>query len=364
MSNEIYKLTVIELKQNIVQLGGKPHTKLNKNDLITYLSQLMNKTYGSNRITNDEYSTDYDIITDHNIITNDENIREKEGYYCKYHNGHDINDIKWKEELEDNGWTVIKIPGINSEYIHDEFWNLIYKYNKVNRDNRYNWNEINNEINGVLPYLSHEDIVWKIREQCKKVFTNIWNTDRLITSYDCPFFLSSHQKFKPLFYCNQSDFSYDFISVQGIYNITDTNINNGGLVIIEESNMLFEQYMKNNKEERQIDMNYINHKDELLLNQKWIKICAPKGTITLYDNRMFVCNSYPKDDNYTLGLYVSMQPREGATIEEIKKRIKLFERKKATTSWCYGPYFDEIYSAKKCKADLDFNLYKELIGYI
>lgn len=339
MSNEIYKLTVIELKQKIIQLGGKPHSKLNKNDLITYLSQLMSKVHGSNRIN---------IIDNSYNICND--IREYEGYYCISHNGNDINDIKWKEEIEDKGWTVIKLPDIDTDYILDNFWDLIYKYDKISRDDINNWDK----INGILPHLSHEDIVWKIRKQCKKVFTNIWNTNNLICSFDSPFFFSSTKKYKPLFNCNQSDFSYDFISIQGILNITDNN----SLVLIENSNNIFEQYMKNNKDEYH---QYINTKDHLLINQKWLKISVPKGTIILFDNRMFFSNRYPTNPDYSIGLNISMHPRDGATDEELKKRIKIFERKKATTSWCYGPHFEEVFSNKKCRSDIDISLYKDLI---
>lgn len=89
--------------------------------------------------------------------------------------------------------------------------------------------------------------------------------------------------------------------------------------------------------------------DPLLADKNIIKICAPTGSLILFDGRTFHCNVHPhgsilREDNtprFRMCTYVSMQPRNGATEKELAKRIKLYEKGRMTGHWCYGPWFKE-----------------------
>jgi len=87
----------------------------------------------------------------------------------------------------------------------------------------------------------------------------------------------------------------------------------------------------------------------LLASRPLIKICAPKGSIILFDSRTFHCGVAPfgsvlREDNtprFRMCNYVSMQPRSSATEKELAKRISLYEKGRMTGHWCSGHYFKE-----------------------
>jgi len=82
--------------------------------------------------------------------------------------------------------------------------------------------------------------------------------------------------------------------------------------------------------------------DPLFGDATYLKVCAPAGHLIIWNGKMFHCNCPPTKVDpsaYRMCLYVSMQPRENATSQELKKRIKLYEEGRMTGHWCYGPYF-------------------------
>lgn len=122
--------------------------------------------------------------------------------------------------------------------------------------------------------------------------------------------------------------------------------------------------------------------DPLLSERALIKICAPAGSIILFDGRTFHCNVHPwgsilKDDGsprFRMCTYVSMQPRAGASPKELSKRIKLYEKGRMTGHWCYGPFFKETAEHPRSYGTLNNkpnvieiaslnNLRSRLIGY-
>ena len=140
----------------------------------------------------------------------------------------------------------------------------------------------------------------------------------------------------------------NFSSVQGIVNFEDNGPEDGGLVLVEGSHLIFGEYMDKHPSEG-IVWGYSDMNDSLLSSRQLIKICAPAGSIILFDSRTFHCNVHPwgslmKDDGtprFRMCTYVCLQPRIGATPKELLKRISLYERGRMTGHWCYGPWFKE-----------------------
>jgi hypothetical protein len=127
--------------------------------------------------------------------------------------------------------------------------------------------------------------------------------------------------------------------VQGVVNFVDNGPEDGGLVLVEGSQDIFNQYMDNNRGAGFV-WEPANMADPLLCVLPLIKICAPAGHILLWDSRIFHCNINPNEGgNYRMCTYVSMQPRVNAVEKELAKRIKLYEDGRLTGHWCYGPYF-------------------------
>lgn len=136
--------------------------------------------------------------------------------------------------------------------------------------------------------------------------------------------------------------------VQGIVNFEENGPIDGGLILVEGSNTIFSEYMDKHPSEG-ITWGLSDMTDPLLSTRPLVKICAPAGSIILFDSRTFHCNVAPSGPvlkldgapRFRMCTYVSMQPRGGASKNEIFKRMTLYERGRMTGHWCYGKYFKE-----------------------
>lgn len=116
---------------------------------------------------------------------------------------------------------------------------------------------------------------------------------------------------------DQSRVCTNFISVHGIINFIDSNLNDDELVLVENSHTIFKNYMtseaarweKYPSDEIMYTCTDLN--DSLFDKKKLIKICAPAGSIILFDSQTFHCNVPPRNNEskYRMCTYVSVQPR-------------------------------------------------------
>lgn len=263
--------------------------------------------------------------------------------------------VDWLIHLHSNGWAVVPIPNWNPEFTQMFLqWSESCNSN-FNSNDRNTWKSANMPIMsyGILKhYFGHTELQWQIRELCAPIFSRIWNCPQedLLCSFDGGCFLPSIPKdnlenssFKQWIH-NDSPRSYrNFSCVQGIVNFEDNGPEDGGLVLVEGSHNIFNDYMDQHPSEGiawgSADMN-----DPLLSSRNLIKICAPAGSIILFDSRLFHCNVHPwgsifKENGtsrFRMCTYVCMQPRIGAHPKELTKRISLYEKGRMTGHWCYG----------------------------
>ena len=268
--------------------------------------------------------------------------------------------LDWLTHLHTHGWAVVPIPDWDPEFTQsffDWFENCSPNFDRNNRDT---WKPANmpSLLHGILKhYFGHTELQWRIRELCAPIFARIWGCQQedLLCSYDGGCFLPSVPKeslknssFKQWIHNDTMRSNRGFCSVQGIVNFQDNGPEDGGLVLVEGSNRVFSQYMDRHPSEG-ITWGPADMNDPLLSNLPLIKICAPAGSLILFDSRTFHCNVHPwgsimKEDGtprFRMCTYVCMQPRIGATPKELAKRISLYEKGRMTGHWCYGPWFKE-----------------------
>ena len=259
------------------------------------------------------------------------------------------NNTDWLMHLHKYGWAVAPIPNWKSEFTQMFFQWLESCNPNFNSKDKDTWKGVNMPImsHGILKnYFGHTELQWQIRELCTSIYESIWGCSRddLLCSFDGGCFLYPHKHLSPKqwIHVDQNRDMTNFCCVQGIVNFEDNGPEDGGLVLIEGSHEIFNDYMNNHPSEG-IVWGTANMNDELLSSRQLIKICAPPGNIILFDSRTFHCNVAPSSSSskFRICTYVSMQPRNGASKQELNKRISLYEKGRMTNHWCYGPWFKE-----------------------
>lgn len=268
---------------------------------------------------------------------------------------HDVwmdTNVEWMEHLKIHGWAVVDIPDY-VDYRENFFQWLEKRSPRFVRDDPSTWKNLPANTRGIFKEdVGFEDWVWKIRESCLPIFSKIYDCEQtdLLCSFDggC-FFPTSNKKetISTWFHHDTPRMDRNNYCVQGIVNMASNFIDDGGLLLIEESHNVYDKYMEDHQ-----SAGYVWEKcdidDPILKEKRVIHICAPAGTITLFNGKLFHCNykgrhcettQPPENDfKYRMCVYVSMQPRMLATENELELRKKLYNERKMTGHWCYGPY--------------------------
>ncbi len=266
-------------------------------------------------------------------------------------------ELDWLEHLQEYGWSVVPIDNWNSGYT-DMFFNwlesCVVKDGNTTTFQRHDIDTWKRQtmppmLHGIFKhYLGHTEMQWQIRELCLPYFERIWQTDDLLCSFDGGCLLQAQadvSNFKQWIHCDQPRNMPGFCCIQGVVNFEDCGPEDGGLVLLDKSHLVWNNYMERHPAHG-IFWGPADLSDPDLQECQPIKICAPAGSLILFDSRLMHCNMHPtgsifKDDKirYRMCTYVSMQPRAGATDKELKQRITAYEKGRLTGHWCYGSWF-------------------------
>lgn len=331
--NSMESMTVKDLKEYATSLNITIPSKASKSQMIAYINGMLATR-----------ASDSTLVT----ITATE-INSVEPVYVD-------TSIDWLEHLHIHGWSVVPIEGWSDTFTSSFFSWLEHcaepgQEPKFKRDDVTTWKRENMPpmLHGIFKhYLGHTEFQWQIRELCLPYFQRIWGTDDLLSSFDggCLLYPCEKQsKFKQWIHCDQPRDTPGFCCVQGIVNFVDCDEEDGGLLLLDGSSKIWDNYMQRHPAAgifwQPADLN-----DCELVNCKPIKVCAPAGSLILFDSRMMHCNTNPIGSVMKAGVprfrmctYVSMQPRSGASDKELKRRISAYEKGRLTGHWCYGPWF-------------------------
>lgn len=333
---QLSKLTVKSIKEYAKEHNVKPPSGLVKSDLVRYVYGYLDEmSKGLMRDTKKQYIQYKELIP----VYADPNL-------------------DWLEHLHLEGWAVVPIESWNAEYTNmflDWFSSCSDNFDKENIDT---WIPENLPVmnHGILKnYFGQTELQWKIREDVVGIFSRIWNVapEDLLCSFDGGCLIpasgiSVDTKFKQWVHVDQHRDDTKMSCVQGIVNFVDNGPEDGGLVLLRRSKDIFNEYMEKHPSYG-LNWKFADIEDEILSNLDFLKICAPAGSIILFDSRMFHCNTAPTGPNkkadgtprFRMCTYVSMLPRNGANNKELQKRITLYEKGRMTSHWCYGKFFKE-----------------------
>ena len=127
--------------------------------------------------------------------------------------------------------------------------------------------------------------------------------------------------------------------IQGIVNLNDCGPDDGGLLVLEGSSKLVEEYFDiiGRGETRTwgpIDFYAFSEDQEEFFKErgcKWVKVCCEPGDLILWDSRTMHYNCMPKGNKDRVVTYVTMAPAKLLSEEDRRKRKIAFDNYLGTT---------------------------------
>lgn len=309
--------TVVQLKEQIRQLGFKP-PNVNKARLIHFRRQA-------------------EIMKERNIP---QTIIRKgtPSYTAVYPN----TLLSFNEHLETYGWGVCSVD-IDCDRVVNELlsW-LSEQCHDFDVSDPATWTRKNMPYNlhGIFKHwVGHHDTLWQARETCHSIFSSLWEDDDLLSSFDGFGFLPSlaSKRSNHWMHSDQDRFKTARENIQGVLNLCPNGPNDGGTLLMQSSHQQFTEYIERHPVDGIDKFFPIDIDDASLSACPIVKPCLNPGDVLCWDSRVFHCNTPPLSSNMRMCIYISMQPRSGASSKELEKRIRLAEQGRMTGHWCYGP---------------------------
>lgn len=269
--------------------------------------------------------------------------------------------------LDTYGYAVV--PNILTKKECDNNIKLIWKWLEnlgtgIKKDDPKTWKGLNwpSNIHGIIQHhrIGHTDFAWNVRTHpnVHSVFAKIWNTNRLLVSYDAacimkPPELTGYWGRDNVWY--HTDQSYRDSSkkcIQGLVTLEEMGSEDGTLKILAGSHNYHKEFVDYKKEkdpkwEAKSNNWHKLDKDEL----EWyknkedideIRIDAPKGSLVLWDSRTIHQNSPPqkgrKNARWRYVIYSCMLPVDGIKSRDMTKKLKAVKELRMTTHWPYPVY--------------------------
>ncbi|KAJ4330444.1 hypothetical protein N0V87_009991 [Didymella glomerata] len=199
---------------------------------------------------------------------------------------------------------------------------------------------------------NHEKFAWEARTEPKvlDVFTKLWETDELLTSFDGMNITLPRQKditWSPWPHCDQSQLRKGMQCVQGLVNYQPNGPDDGGLVLMKGSAKLFDEFFKEERTGAQSvdapppEMKFIDHFRFSEEHVKWFeergckveKINLDAGDMVLWDSRTMHWALFPEGDLIRHVQYICMTPARFANKKDLAYKAELFNTYQGTTHW-------------------------------
>jgi hypothetical protein len=242
-----------------------------------------------------------------------------------------------KGDLKRKGWAVVDVPNWDSTY-KNQFQDIIESFCPFKFNDSSTWLSKNLPYNlhGIMKYdLGHTNLQWEIRENMIPIFEEIYDTNELLCSFD-----SMNLSFKRKgdangwFHVDQNYKVREMDCYQGVVNLVDNSDLDGGLIIVDKSHRIFDEYMDNHPK-TMFGWRPVNIADPLVKDLKVYKINLKEGQACIWNSKTCHTNCQPLSSNLRMATYVSMLPRENCPDKDFGKKIKYFEEKRVTNHWAH-----------------------------
>lgn len=194
---------------------------------------------------------------------------------------------------------------------------------------------------------------WFVRLKSKKVFAQIWDTDKLLSSVDAIAIGRPPEEGQESFYrlgehwlhMDQPVFREGLHAYQGAVYLETADIDDWTLYVIEGSHLHFEEFYKNNSRaaiKSEVNKYYSLLDEDVKYFTQFgctlTRVPVPKGGMVLWDSRLVHANAGVVKGRKNPGrwrycVFVSMTPAIWATKEDLKVKREAYEKLYMTTHW-------------------------------
>ena len=197
-------------------------------------------------------------------------------------------------------------------------------------------NQIVSENNGLIHShnAGHQEHAWYIRTSTNvtNIFKQLWNTNDLIVSFDGCCYMGPEDHYDGKWtHVDQSPNNTEFRGYQGFVSLTDNQEKT--LLVYDRSHLMYDSYVKErgltgDKNFLMLDRDYLEPLEKTALDVK-------KGSLVVWDSRLFHQNQAPSSSEERLVQYVSYMPRnhKDNTKTNEDKRLHAFKNGITTTHW-------------------------------
>ena len=252
------------------------------------------------------------------------------------------------EDLEKKGYTVV--PEVISP---EECDTAIRQYQKWLSQFKHSWppsyNGIINEFN-----TGHMTPTWEVRLKVKKIFAQLWKTEKLLTSFDAIAIGRPPEGGKEAFqkpgqhwlHTDQDASRVGLHAYQGAVYLEEQCEDDWTFQVMEGSHKLLENlYEQFHEAARESSaLGYYNLLPEEIQFYKdsgcpnIVRVPVPKGGMALWDSRLIHANARPLEDRehpdrWRYTIFVSMTPAIWASEEDIKTHKEAYEQTMMTSHW-------------------------------
>ncbi|GAA6010569.1 hypothetical protein JCM10207_007743 [Rhodosporidiobolus poonsookiae] len=258
----------------------------------------------------------------------------------------------WRADLERDGFVVIPhvvAPAKAAEYSDRglqwlESFDLGFK-----RDDQSTWRQQHlpdrNQGGLVATHaIAHEDWVWEEPGILDK-FRKLWGTDKLLVSFDAvnlslPIGPHARADLEPTPrwpHIDQEPYPKDRPSlqlelVQGFLQCTPCGPDDGGLIVVKGSHAKMAEMLggKSGLYKAKMDQDV---KALEAQGCEVIKVCAPAGSLVLWDSRLIHYNCPPTAEQWRHVIYTCYSPKSWATADTVERKKAAFAEWKRTSHW-------------------------------
>ncbi|GAA5920176.1 hypothetical protein JCM6882_005455 [Rhodosporidiobolus microsporus] len=272
----------------------------------------------------------------------------------------------WRADLERDGFVVI--PDVVSAAKAAEYTEKGLKWLEsfelgFKRDDPSTWRQQHlpdkNQGGLVATHaVAHEDWVWEARQEPALLdkFEQLWGTDKLLVSFDAvnlslpigPHARADLEPTPPWPHIDQEPYPKDRPSlqlelVQGFLQCTPCGPEDGGLIVVKGSHNKMAQMLgkeggiyKAEMDKGERNFYSFTASDVKAFEAQGcevIKVCAPAGSLVLWESRLIHYNCPPTADQWRHVIYTCYAPKSWATEDAVERKKVAFAEWKRTSHW-------------------------------
>jgi len=267
----------------------------------------------------------------------------------------ELDDPSWLQHLDREGYAVVAGIANPSDMTRAEdlLWEFLEEKTAWKRNDPKTWTdsaleEIGSVHNGLVngAGMGQSDFLWYLRTlpRVREVFAKIWNTDDLLVSFDSagifrPWNHGFRKTIAGWWHVDQGRRKKGRHAVQGLVSLYDANGTTGGLTVIPQSHLRFDEVVED-QQNPEVDYCTVQQYCSVLQELPRQLVCCKAGDLVLWDSRTVHANApAPQPPICEPGrllravAYICMTPAKLAPPEVREGRRSAYEYRFSCSHW-------------------------------